>query len=84
MTISSAPSGLIFEDWTIEFTPRRPGETVGACTVSRNGFTYAGSLNHDIEETVKAFWSEAYRAEAESIAAQPGIEAAQNEIRRAA
>lgn len=84
MTISSAPSGLLAADWVVEFTPRRPGETVGYCTVSRGGFSYSGSLNHDIDETVKAFWSEAYRAEAESIAAQPGIEAAQNEIRRAA
>lgn len=84
MTISSAPADLLLDEWEVVFTPRRPGETVGSCIVSRNGFTYAGSLNHDIPETVKAFWDEARKAESEFIAAQPGIEAAQDEIRRAA
>ena len=84
MTISSAPSDLMSDEWDVIFTPRRPGETVGSCTVSRNGFTYAGSLNHDIAETVDAFWDEARKAEAEYLAGLPEIEATQDEIRRAA
>lgn len=57
------------QEWVVTFTPRRPGETVGACTVSRNGFTYSGSLNNDIQETVDAFWKEAAQAEKAFIAA---------------
>ncbi len=52
------------EAWVTQFNPRRPGETVGSMTASRKGFTYTGSLNNDIQETVDAFWSECLAAEA--------------------
>jgi len=83
MTISSAPASMT-DEWAVTFTRRRPGETVGACTVERGGFVYSGSLNHDIPETVKAFWDEARKAEAEHIAGLPDIEAAQDAIKAAA
>lgn len=70
-------------DWVVSFTPRRPGETVGPCTVSRNGFTYSSSLNWGIQETVDAFWEEAKRAEAEFLTAQPLNEAAEAAIKAA-
>lgn len=83
MTISSAPASMT-DEWEVTFLPFPNKETVGACTVSRGGFTYSGSLNHDIPETVKEFWDEARRAEAEYLAGLPGIEAAQDAIKAAA
>ena len=53
-----APNG-----WSGVFTPRRPGETVGNVTVTRDGFVFTSSVNLDVPETVKAFWIEAEKAE---------------------
>lgn len=50
--------------WQEQFTPRRPGETVGTLTVTRRGFTFTSTLNQDIQETVDAYWAECLAAEA--------------------
>lgn len=70
-------------DWVVNFTPRRPGETVGPCTATRGAFTYSGSLNWGIQETVDAFWDEAKKAETEYLTAQPLNEAAEAAIKAA-
>lgn len=70
-------------EWTVVFTPRRPGETVGPCVATRGGFVYTGSLNWGIQETVDAFWEEAKKAEAEFLTAQPLNEAAEAAIKAA-
>lgn len=75
---------IMVEEWVVSFTPRRPGETVGPCIVSRGGFSYSGSLNYGIQETVDAFWEEAKRAETAFLAAQPLNEAAEAAIKGAA
>lgn len=50
--------------WQEQFTPRRPGETVGTMTVTRRGFSFTSTLNKDRPETVDAYWAECLKAEA--------------------
>lgn len=70
-------------EWIVNFTPRRPGETVGPCVATRGDFVYTGSLNWGIQETVDAFWEEAKKVEAEFLTAQPLNEAAEAAIKAA-
>lgn len=70
MTIASE-GGALVEGWSVVgFTPRRPGETVGALSAQHGDFTFHGSANLDIAETVVEFWRQAEVARADHEHAQ--------------